>query len=179
MDEITREEFMTSINDWDSTKYDNPEGESERLIKQFSPIPADITNSYYNDQGDIRVTKGDAVVDPKIKDDPSDSNNDSVVNDADIDLIFSPGHMADVDRSLKDPADSDSKKELDSNVIEPETVVETVVDDSKLESTPDLVVIESKTGPVGGNNVQYKSKPNGQASRSKSKTKKKKGEQRH
>ena len=33
MDEITREEFMTSINDWDSTKYDSPEGESERLIK--------------------------------------------------------------------------------------------------------------------------------------------------
>ena len=37
MDEITREEFMTSINDWDPTKYDTPEGESQRLIKQFPP----------------------------------------------------------------------------------------------------------------------------------------------
>ena len=33
MDEITREEFMTSINNWDPTKYDSLEGESERLIK--------------------------------------------------------------------------------------------------------------------------------------------------
>ena len=78
----------------------------------------------------------------------------------DIDLIFSPGHMADVHRSLKDPADSDSKKDLDSKpypvVIETETVVETVVDDSEPESTPGPVVIESKVGPaVVGNNVQY------------------------
>ena len=123
------------------------------MIKQFSPIPADITNSYHNDQGDIRVSKGNAVVDPKIKVDPSDLNSNPVVDDVNIDLIFSPGHMADVDRSLEDPADSDSKKELDSNVIEPNTVVETVVDESELESTPDPVVIESKTGPVGENNV--------------------------
>ena len=33
MDKITREEFMTSINNWDPTKYDSPEGESEHLIK--------------------------------------------------------------------------------------------------------------------------------------------------
>ena len=93
-----------------------PEGESERSIKQFSPIPADIINSYYNDQGDLRVTKGDAVVVPK---------------------------------------------------IQTEIVVETVIDDSEHESTPDPVVIESetgpavvesKTGPVDGTNVQYQSK---------------------
>ena len=61
MDEITREEFITLINNWDPTKYDTPEGEYERLIKQFTPIPADIINDYYNDQGDLRVTKGDVV----------------------------------------------------------------------------------------------------------------------
>ena len=72
---------------------------------------------------------------------------------------------------------SDSKKKLD--VIQPETVVETVVDDLTHESTPDPVVIESKTGPVElkigpvcGTNVQYRSKP-------KSKKKKKKGTQHH
>ena len=53
MDEIAREEFMTSTNDWDPTKYDTPEGEPELAIKQFSAIPPDITDSYYNDQGDI------------------------------------------------------------------------------------------------------------------------------
>ena len=99
MVEIFIEEFMTSKNNWDPTKYDSLERYSERLIKKFSPIPADKNNSYYNDQGDTRVTKGDAVVDPKIKVDPSDSSNDPVVNDADIDLIFSLGHMADVDYS--------------------------------------------------------------------------------
>ena len=67
MDGITREEFMTSINDWVPTKYDTPEGESQRLIKQFTPIPADVINDYYNDQGDLRVTKGDAVVIPKTR----------------------------------------------------------------------------------------------------------------
>ena len=62
------------------TKYDTPERESERVIKQFSPIPADITDSYYNDQGDIRVTKGDAVVVPQTKGDPSISSNNLVVD---------------------------------------------------------------------------------------------------
>ena len=72
-------------------------------------------------------------------------------------MPFNLGHMADVDRSLKDPAGSDPKKKLD--VIQLETVVETVFDDSKHESTPDPFVVESKTGPVDGTNVQYQSKP--------------------
>ena len=71
---------------------------------------------------------------------------------------------------LKDPAGGDPKKKLD--VIQPETVVETVVDDSKHESTPDPVVVESKTGSVDGTNVQYQSKP-------KPKKKKKKKNQHH
>ena len=70
MDEITREEFMTSRNTWDPTKLERPEGKSERLIKKFSPIPADVIDSYYNDQGDIRATKSDAIVDSKIEVDP-------------------------------------------------------------------------------------------------------------
>ena len=103
MDEITREEFMTSINDWDPTKYDSPEGESERLIKQFSSFPADITNCYYNDQDNIRVTKGDAIVDPQTKIDPVvvDSEFDSkpdpvkiepetVVDDSEFDSTSDP-----------------------------------------------------------------------------------------
>ena len=53
MDDIVREEFMTSPNDWDPTKYDNPEGEPELPFKQFSAIPPGITDSFYNDQGDI------------------------------------------------------------------------------------------------------------------------------
>ena len=50
-----------------------------------------------------------------------------------------------------------SKKKLD--VIQPETIVETVVDDSKHESTPGPVVVESKTGRVDGTNIQSQSKP--------------------
>ena len=49
MEDITRKEFMTSRNMWDPTKLDSPEGESERMIKQFPPLPFDITNSFYND----------------------------------------------------------------------------------------------------------------------------------
>ena len=110
MDEIVREEFITSTNDWDPTKYNTPEGEPELTIKQFSAIPPGITDSYYNDQGGIRVTKGDAVV-------------------------------------VQKP--------------QPEIIVETVVEDSKHKSTPDPVVVESKTGPVDGtkSNIQYQSKP--------------------
>ena len=57
MKEIVRVEFMTSRNAWDPTKYNSPEGDEERLIKQLSPLPVDITDRFYNDQGDIRVTK--------------------------------------------------------------------------------------------------------------------------
>ena len=71
MDEIIRVEFMTSRNPWDPTKYDSPEGESERLIKQMSPLPFDIIDSFVNDQGDIRVTKGDSIAEPTTKANPT------------------------------------------------------------------------------------------------------------
>ena len=48
---------MKFRNAWDPTKYNSPEGDEKRLIKKFSPLPADITDKFYNDQGDIRVTK--------------------------------------------------------------------------------------------------------------------------
>ena len=66
MEHITREEFMTSRNTWDPTKLDSPGGESDRMISQFSPIPIDIIDSFYNDQGDIRATKNDSSVDSKV-----------------------------------------------------------------------------------------------------------------
>ena len=53
------------------------------MIKQFPPLPFDITNSFYNDQGDIRVTKGDVIVDSKIEVDP-------VVVDSEIDSKADP-----------------------------------------------------------------------------------------
>ena len=90
MDEITREEFMTSRNTWDPTNLDSPEGESERLIKAFSPIPADIIDSFYNDQGDIRATKSDSSVDSRIEvhpvvvDSEVDSKTDPVVIESEI-----------------------------------------------------------------------------------------------
>ena len=49
MKEITREEFMTSKNTWDPTKFDDIEGASDLMISQFSPIPLDAIDSFYND----------------------------------------------------------------------------------------------------------------------------------
>ena len=57
MKKITREEFMTSKNMWDPTKLDDIEGASDLSIHQFSPIPVNTVDSFYNDQGDIRATK--------------------------------------------------------------------------------------------------------------------------
>ena len=90
MDEITKEEFMTSRNTWDPTKLDSLEIESEQMIKAFSPIPADNIDSFYNDQGDIRATKSDSGVDSKIEVDPAvvdsevDSKADPVVIESEI-----------------------------------------------------------------------------------------------
>ena len=53
MDEITREEFMTSRNTCDPTKLDSPKGASDLMINKFSPIPSDMIDSFDNDQGDI------------------------------------------------------------------------------------------------------------------------------
>ena len=143
---------MTSRNTWDPTKYDSPAGESERLIKQFSSLPIDITNIFYNDQGDIRVTKGDAIVDSKFKVDP-------VVVDSEFDSKPDPVVIEIVDSKIK---------------------VDPVVLDSEFDSKHDLVTIESKADPVVesevgpavvGNNIQYKPKPNGKAYQSKPKKK--------
>ena len=64
--------------------------ETERLVKQFSPLLIDITNNFFNDQGDIRVTKGDSSVDSKIEVDPVvvdtkvDSKADPVVVESEV-----------------------------------------------------------------------------------------------
>ena len=71
-----------------------------------------------------------------------------------IKLLWAQGAQV---KTQDNPAGSDPKKKLD--VIQPETVVETVVDDSKHESTSDPVVVELNTGPIDGTNVQYRSKP--------------------
>ena len=61
MNEITREEFMTSRNSWDPTKLDDPERTSDLMISQFPPFPPDIIDSFYNDQGVIDETIMDLV----------------------------------------------------------------------------------------------------------------------
>ena len=66
LNEITREKFTTSRNIWDPIKLDDPKGASDLMISQFSPIPIDIIDSFYNDQGDIRATKSDSIVDSEI-----------------------------------------------------------------------------------------------------------------
>ena len=137
----------------------------------------DTIDPFFTTQGDIRATKSDSKSDSNNDPVVDDEEKDPVVDEVNVDLIFSPGHMTDVDRSLKDPDDSDSMKEIDSNP-DP-VVVETVVDDSELESTPDPVLVELEVGPaVVGNKVKYNPKPNGQEYRSKPKSKKKKRNQR-
>ena len=68
LNEITREEFMTSKNTWDPTKLDNVDRASDLMVSQFPPIPSDAIDSFYNDQGDIRATKSDSKVDPTVVD---------------------------------------------------------------------------------------------------------------
>ena len=68
MNEITREEFMTSKNTWDPTKLGDIEDPSDLSIRQFQPIPVDAIDSFYNSQGDIRGTKSDLEVDPAVVD---------------------------------------------------------------------------------------------------------------
>ena len=86
MSEITREEFVTSRNTWDPTKLDSPEGASDLMINQFSPIPSDMIDSFYNDQGDIRATKSDSKVDPAVV----DSEVGPVVGDSKVDSKVDP-----------------------------------------------------------------------------------------
>ena len=66
--EITGEEWMTSKNMWDPTKLDDIAGASDLSISQFSPIPVNAINSFYNSQDDICATKSDFEVDPAVVD---------------------------------------------------------------------------------------------------------------
>ena len=63
MNEINREESMTSKTTWVQTKLDNIEGASDLSISQFPPIPFNAIDSFYNNQGDICATKSDLEVD--------------------------------------------------------------------------------------------------------------------
>ena len=85
---------MTSRNKWDPTKLDNPEEESDRMIKQFSLILIDIIESFHNDQGDIRTTKSDLIVDseigPVVGDSKVDTEIDPDVGDSKIDSKVDP-----------------------------------------------------------------------------------------
>ena len=67
LNEITREEFVTSKNTWVPTKLDDIEGASDLMISKFPPIPIDAIDSFYNNQGDIRATKSNLKVDPAVE----------------------------------------------------------------------------------------------------------------
>ena len=79
MKEVTREKFITSKNTWDPTKLDDVDGASNLMISQFPPIPLDAFDGFYNDQGDIRVTKSDSKVDSKVDPAVVDSEIDPAV----------------------------------------------------------------------------------------------------
>ena len=145
------------------TKLDSPEGESKRLIKQFSPIPADVIDSYYNDQGDIRATKSDAIVDSKTEVDP-------VVVDSEIDSKPDPV----VIESETGPVvvDSEVDSRVDPVVVESE--VGSVTVDLEVDSKANPVVVELEVGPAAVRNKRYQPKPNGKEHQSKPKKKKKK-----
>ena len=123
-------EWMTSKSDWDPSKFDYVAGASKLSISQFPPIPLDTIDPFYTTQGDIRAIK-------------SDVKNKLEIEPTDIDLIFSPGHMADVDRSLKDPVVNDTAKDVVVDDIVKDPVA--VGSDSTKEPTKDLVVDDTKT----------------------------------
>ena len=81
---------MTSRNTWDPTKLDSPEVASDLMISQFSPIPIDIIDSFYNDQGNIRATKSDSTVDSKVDPAVVDSEIGSAVGDSKVDSKVDP-----------------------------------------------------------------------------------------
>ena len=86
---ITKGEFMTSRNTWDFTKLNSPEGAFDLMISQLPPIPIDIVDSFYNDQGDIWAKKSDSSVDseigPAVGDSKVDSKVDPVVVESEVD----------------------------------------------------------------------------------------------
>ena len=92
------------------------------------------------------MIKSDLKRNSEIKPAGSDSTKDLVVDNADIDLIFSPGHMADVDCSLKDPVVDNTAKDV--------VVDETLKDPVAHDPTKDTVVSDSEKKPS-----RYRSKP--------------------
>ena len=90
LNEITREEFMTSRNTWDPTKLDDVDGASDLMISQFSPIPLDVTDSFYNDLGDICATKSESKVDSKVDPAVVDSEVGPAVGDSKVDSKVDP-----------------------------------------------------------------------------------------
>ena len=152
MNKIQREEWMTSKNDWDPSKFDDVAGASDLSISQFPPIPLDTIDPFYTTQGDIRATKSDLKSDSENEPVGSDSTKDPVVDDVNIDLIFTPGHMAEADHSLKDPDNSDSKKESTKELVVDDTakdviVNETLKDPVAHDPTKDPVVNDSEKKP--------------------------------
>ena len=83
MKEITRKEFMTSKNTWVPTKLGDVERATDLSISQFFPVPLNVIDSFYNNQGDIRATKRDLEVDPIVVGKKSESEVGPVVVDKD------------------------------------------------------------------------------------------------
>ena len=137
MKEIVRVEFMTSRNAWDPTRYYSPEGDEERLIKQFFPLPADITDKFYNDQGDIRVTK--SLKDPDRSDSMKqrDSKPDPVVVETVVDDLA-------LDSKL-DPVVIES--ETGPVVVEPEVGPADVGNNEQYNAKPNDRASQSKPKP--------------------------------
>ena len=141
-DESMRVEWMTSKSDWDQSKLDAIAGTSDLSISQFPPIPADAIDPFYTTQGDIKATKSDS------KDEP--------VN---INLIFTPGCMAEGDRSIqqrlaeKDNSDS-TKDPVVSDSMKDPVVGDTTKDPATRDSLKDPVVIDLRKEAS-----QHRSKP--------------------
>ena len=119
MEEIKREEWMTLKGTWDLSKLDDIPGASDRSISQFSPIPMDAIDSFYNSQGEIRATK-------------SDSTNESIVSDSPRDPVVSDSTTEPTaSDSMKDPVVGVSKKE--SSQYYPKLKIENEKEERKLD----------------------------------------------
>ena len=97
---------------WDPSKLDDLPGALDRSLSQFSPVPADAIDSFYNIQGDIRATKSDSkneLVDSDSPKDPVTTN--PVADDSTTDPVATDSAKEPAARdSPNDPVVSDSKK---------------------------------------------------------------------
>ena len=53
MFEISREKIMTSKNDWNQSKYDDPSDAAELRLQQIPTTLIDATDSFYDVEGNI------------------------------------------------------------------------------------------------------------------------------